>query len=173
MHSGWLKILILLLMVCCLGLNPQGLAAQTPPQDHAQIYKRAVAAVDSAEKKLAGNYTAEAKSLIKEANSLFGILQKEMPEKMKTMELTSRQEEQWNVNNKMGEDSSAQGQRLEQSGLEKQRRSDQMEAQGQQDMAVKLQQEAVRELNLSQKAHLRAAIYHLRNLELTYNFLNR
>lgn len=143
----------------------------TPPQDHAQIYKRAVNAVDNAEKKLAGNYASEAKALIKEANSLFGILQKEMPEKMKTMELTPQQEEQWNRNNKLGEDSSANGQALEKSGQEKQKQSDTLEAQRQQDMAVKLQQEAVRELNLAQKAHLKAATYHLRNLQLAYSFL--
>ena len=48
-----------------------------------------------------------------------------------------------------------------------------MEAQGNQDMAVKLQQEAVRELNLAQKAHLKSAIFHLRNLQFTFNFLNK
>jgi hypothetical protein len=94
-----------------------------------------------------------------------------MPEKMKTMELTPQQQEQWNRNNKLGEDSSANGQALEKSGQEKQKKSDTLEAQGQQDLAVKLQQEAVRELNLAQKAHLKAATYHLRNLQLAYSFL--
>jgi hypothetical protein len=96
-----------------------------------------------------------------------------MPEKMKNTELTSGQEEQWNSNNKLGEDSSAQGQKLETSAQEKQKKGDTMEAQGQQDMAIKLQQEAMRELNLAQKAHLKAAIYHLRNLQLTFGFLNK
>ena len=117
-------------LVFCFLVSVSYVAAQTAPQDHAQIYKRAVTAVDNAEKKLAGNHTSEAKALIKEANSLFGILQKEMPEKMKTMELTPQQEEQWNRNNKLGEDSSANGQALEKSGLEKQKKSDALEAQG-------------------------------------------
>jgi hypothetical protein len=61
---------------------------------------------------------------------------------------------------------------LEKSGLEKQKKSDVLEAQGQQDIAVKLQQqEAVWELNLAQKAHLKAATYHLKNLQLAYGFL--
>jgi hypothetical protein len=160
-------------LVFCFLVSVSHVAAQNAPQDHAQIYKRAVAAIDSAEKKLAGNYTPEAKAFIKEANSLFGILQKEMPEKMKSLELSPQQEDQWNTNNKLGEDSAANGQALEKSGKEKQKKSDAMEAQGQQDMAVKLQQEAVRELNLAQKAHLKSAMYHLRNLQLTFNFLNK
>lgn len=143
------------------------------PKDHTQIYKRAVSAIDAADKKLSGNYTAEAKALVKEASSLFGILQKEKPEKIRNMELTPSQEDQYNSNTKLGEDSSAQGQKMEQSAQEKQKKGDAMEAQGNQDMAIKLQQEAMRELGLAQKAHLKAAIYHLRNLQLTFSFLNK
>lgn len=148
-------------------------AQEVVPKDHGQIYKRAVAAIDAAEKKLAGNYTAEAKALVKESSSLFGILQKEMPEKMKTMELSPAQDEQYNSNMKLGENSSAEGQKLEKSAQEKQKKADTMEAQGNQDAAIKLSQEAMRDLNLAQKAHLRAAIYHLRNLQLTYSILNK
>ncbi len=163
-------------LILVLGLfiitSPVG-AQENTPKDHSQIYKRAVAAIDAAEKKLSGNYTAEAKALIKESSSLFAILQKEMPEKMKQMELSPSQEEQWNTNNRLGQDSSAQGNRLEASSQEKQKKSDALEAQGNQDAAVKLQQEAMRELSLAQKAHLKAAIYHLRNLQLTFGFLNK
>lgn len=173
MRSDLKKLLGGVGFVFCFLVSVWPVAAQNAPHDHAQIYKRAVSAIDNAEKKLTGNYTAEAKAYVKEANSLFSILQKEMPEKMKSLELTPPQEEQWDRNNKLGEDSSAQGQKLEKSGQEKQKQSDSMEAQGQQDMAVKLQQEAVRDLNLAQKAHLKAAIYHLRNLQLTYGFLNK
>jgi hypothetical protein len=173
MQSGLKKVLGGLGLVFCFLLSAWPVVAQDTPKDHTQIYKRAVAAIDAAEKKLAGNYTAEAKALIKESSSLFGILQKEMPEKMKNMELTPVQEEQWNSNNKLGEDSSAQGQKLEKSAQEKQKKGDTMEAQGNQDMAIKLQQETMRELSLAQKAHLKAAIYHLRNLQLTFGFLNK
>jgi hypothetical protein len=173
MHSGLKSLLGGIGLVFFFLVSVWPVAAQNAPQDHAQIYKRAVSAIDNAEKKLAGNYTAEAKALVKKSNSLFGVLQKEMPEKMRSMELTPQQEEQWNRNNKLGDDSSAQGQTLEKSGQEKQKKSDALEAQGQQDMAVKLQQEAVRELNLAQKAHLKAAIYQLRNLQLTFSFLNK
>jgi len=171
MQSGLKSVLGGLLLVFCFLLSAWPAAAQNAPQDHSQIYKRAIASLDAAEKKLSGNYTAEAKNLLKESRSLFGILQKEMPEKMKTMELTQAQDDQYNSNQKLGDDSSAQGQRLEQTAQEKQKKSDQLEAQGNQDMAVKLQQEAVREMNLAQKAYLKAEIYHLKNLQLTFSFL--
>lgn len=150
-----------------------GLAAQKTPQDHQAIYERAVKLTAEAEKKLAGNYTAEAKALIKEANYLYGILQKELPDKLQNRELTPQQEEQWNINDRLGQDSTAQGERLEKSSEEKQKRSDALEAKGQKEAAIKLQEEAVRELALAQKAHLRAALYHLKNLQLTFGFLKR
>lgn len=149
------------------------LQAQTKTQDHHQIYDRAVKLTAEAEKKLAGNYTAEAKALIKEANYLYGILQKELPDKLQNRELTPQQEEQWNINDRLGQDSMAHGERLEKSAAEKQKQSDALEAKGQKESAVKLQEEAVRELALAQKAHLQAAIYHLKNLQMTFSFLKR
>ncbi len=147
--------------------------AQEAPQDHAQIYKRAIVAVDAAEKKLAGNFTAEAKALVKEAKSLFAILQKEMSEEAKARELTAGQENQYEANKKLAEDSTAQGQRLEKAAEEKQKRGDRLEAQGQLDAAAQVQREVLRDLDLAQKAHLKAAIYHLRNLQLTFGYLKK
>jgi len=174
MQSGLKSVLGGLAVVCCLLLNASQAASQDAvPKDHGQIYKRAVATIDAADKKLAGNYTAEAKALVKESSSLFGILQKEMPEKLKNMELTAAQDDKYISNMKLGENSSSEGQKLEMSAQEKQKKADTVEAQGNQDIAIKLNQEAMRDLNLAEKAHLRAAIYHLRNLQLTYEFLNK
>ncbi len=149
------------------------LAQEATPPDHVQIYKRAVTALNQAEKKLAGNFTAEAKSLIKEAKSLFAILQKEMPAERREQELTPAQEEQFNANVKMAEDSTAQGQRFEKAAEEKQKQGDRLEAQGQMQAAAQVQREVLRDLNLAQKAHLRAAIHHLRNMQLTFSYLNK
>jgi hypothetical protein len=173
MQSGLNSLTGGLGLIFCLLLSAWPVAAQNTPQDHVQVYKRAVSAIDGAEKKLAGNYTAEAKAFAKEANSLFSILRKELKAKAETVELSPQQDEQFNVNNKLGEDSTAQGEKLDKSAKEKQQKADTMEAQGQQDMAVKLQQEAVRDSNLATKAFLKAEIYHLRNLQLSYSFLNK
>lgn len=166
-----LGIILGLLLFASFWQSP--LPAQTVPQDHAQIYDRAVKLTAEAEKKLAANFTAEAKALIKEANYLYGILQKELPHKLQERELTLQQEEQWNINDRLGKDSTAQGERLEKAAAEKQKKSDALEAKGEREAAVKLQEEAVRDLALAQKAHLRAAIYHLKNLQLTFSFLKR
>ncbi len=171
-----MNLKILTVMLCSgllLALAHLPLPAQEEPRDHALIYKRAVAAINAAEKKLAGNYTAEAKALVKEAKSLFAILQKEMPEEAKNRELTPGQEEQYETNRRLGEDSTAQGQRLENAAAEKQKRGDRLEAQGQIDAAAGVQREVLRDLNLAQKAHLKAAIYHLRNLQITFGYLNK
>ncbi|AEB10287.1 hypothetical protein Desac_2466 [Desulfobacca acetoxidans DSM 11109] len=167
---GW-RMSAVCIIFFLLTVLPAG--AQKPPQDHSQIYKQAVALVEQAEKKLAGNYTAEAKALVKEANSLFGILVKELPEQLKERQLTLKQDEQYNINQKMAADSSAQGERMEKSAQEKQRQSETLDAQGQKEAAIKLQQEAVREFNLANKAYLRAQIYHLKNLQQVYSFLYR
>jgi hypothetical protein len=171
MQSGLKSVLGGLLLIFCFLLSSWPAAAQNAPQDHSQIYKRAVGALDGAEKKLAGNYTAEAKNLLKESRSLFGILQKEMPEKMKTTELTQAQDDQYSSNQKLAEDSTAQGEKLDKSAGEKQKKADSMETSGNQDMAIKLQQEVVQEQNLAQKAHLKAEIYHLKNLQLIFGSL--
>jgi hypothetical protein len=169
--DNYIKSLFFLLF---LGLWPAwALAQEATPPDHVQIYKRAVTALNQAEKKLAGNFTAEAKSLIKEAKSLFAILQKEMPADRREQELTPTQEEQYNANVKMAEDSTAQGQRFEKTAEEKQKRGDRLEAQGQMEAAAQVQREVLRDLNLAQKAHLRAAIHHLRNMQLTFSYLNK
>lgn len=169
-HCKLLTGLGLLLAVLLAVGSPTVLAA-TPEQ--VQVYKKAVAALDAADKKLTANDVAGAKTLLKEANSLFAKLQKDMPEKMKDLKLTPPQEAQWLQNNKLGEDSSAQGDKLERSGLAKLQQGEALDAQGQKDMATKLQQEAKRELDLATKAHLKAEIYHLRNLQLAYSFLGQ
>lgn len=141
--------------------------------DQAQTYKKAVANLDMAEKKLAAKDVAGAKTLLKEANGLFAKLQKELPDKMKDLKLTPQQEAQWLQNNKLGEDSSAQGEKLMRSGQAKLEQGEALDAQGQKDMATKLQQEAKRELDLATQAHLKAEMYHLRNLQLAFSFLGQ
>ncbi len=158
-----------LLLAILLAVGP--VTASAASADQVQTYKKAVAAIDAAEKKLAANDVSGAKALVKEANALFAKLQKDMPGAMKDLKLTPPQEAQWLQNNKLGEDSTAQGEKLERSGQAKLQQAEALEAQGQQDMATKLQQEAKRELDLATKAHVKAGIYHLRNLQLAFSSL--
>lgn len=160
-----------LLLAFLLAVGSAAALAATPEQ--VQVYKKAVASLDAAEKKLTANDVTGAKTQLKEANALFARLQKDMPEKMKDLKLTPAQEAQWLQNNKLGEDSSAQGDKLERSGQAKLQQGEALDAQGQKDMATRLEQEAKRELDLATKAHLKAEIYHLRNLQLAFSFLGQ
>jgi len=150
MHRFWAGLCLCL----CLLLAVGPAAAQSPSAEQVQMYKKAVAALDAAEKKLAANDLAGAKAQVKEANALFAQLQNK---------------HQWLQNNKMGEDSQNQGQKLERSGQAKLQQSETLT--GQDDLATKLAQEAKRELQLAQKYFTQAEIYHLRNLQVALSFL--
>ena len=108
-------ITLVLGVLLVLGLIGSALAQQTPAKcgpDHAILYKRAVKLLDSAEKKLAAGYTAEAKSLVKEANSLFTILQKECGPQQAERALTDQEAQQEAINQKLAADELAQAERL-------------------------------------------------------------
>ncbi len=95
--------------------------------DHEILYKRAVTLLDNAEKKLNARYTAEAKSLAKEAKSLFAILQKECGPQQKERALTPKEDQQEAINQKLAADETAQAERLMKSAEEKFKKADQME----------------------------------------------
>ncbi|RJR42374.1 MAG: hypothetical protein C4567_07440 [Deltaproteobacteria bacterium] len=172
-----------MLMVQGLLLAGAGLAqTQAPPQprssaaspakcgpDHAILYKRAVGLLDKAEKKLAAKYTAEAKSLLKEANSLFTILVKECGPDQKTRTLTPQEEQQETVNKKLAADETAQAERLEKSAAEKLKKAE--AAQG--DLGAKYAREAKAENEQAQVRHLKSGIYSLRNQQMIFRFLAR
>lgn len=136
--------------------------------DHAILYKRAVTLLDKAEKKLAAKYTAEAKALLKESNSLFTILLKECGPEQKTRTLTPQEEQQETVNKKLAADELAQAERLEKSSAEKLKKSEQT---AQQELAIKYAREAKGESELAQVRSLKAAIYSLRNQQMIFRFL--
>jgi hypothetical protein len=146
-----------------------GLPAKCGP-DHAILYKRAVSLLDKAEKKLAAKYTAEAKALLKECNSLFTILLKECGPEQKERTLTPQEEQQEAVNKKLAADEMTQAERLEKSAAEKLKKAEQTP---QQELAVKLARESKAENEQAQVRSLKAAIYSLRNQQMIFRFLAR
>jgi uncharacterized protein (DUF1697 family) len=129
-----------------------------------------VTLLDKAEKKLAAKYTAEAKALLKESNSLFTILLKECGPEQKERNLTPQEEQQEAVNKKLAADELAQAERLEKSAAEKLKKSDQVEA-TQRELSVKYAREAKAESEQAQVRSLRAVIYSLRNQQMIFRFL--
>ncbi len=157
------------------GLLGSALAQPAPAKcgpDHAILYKRAVKLLDNAEKKLTAGYTAEAKSMVKEANSLFTILQKECGPAQKERALTDKETQQEAINQKLAADELAQGDRLMKSADEKSQKAAKLEA-TQPDVSVKLQREAKSEYEQAHKRSIKSEIYALRNQQMVFDFLNR
>ncbi|MFZ5447122.1 MAG: hypothetical protein ACOZFS_00590 [Thermodesulfobacteriota bacterium] len=140
--------------------------------DHAILYKRAVKLLDNAEKKLTSGYTAEAKSLVKEANSLFTILQKECGPEQKERPLTDKESQQEAINQKLAADELAQAERLMQSADEKEKKAAKIEV-SQPDLYLKYQREAKSEYEQAHKRSVKSAIYALRNQQMVFGFLNK
>jgi hypothetical protein len=148
---------------------PAGKPACGP--DHAILYKRAVGLLDKAEKKLTARYTAEAKALVKEANSLFTILQKECGPTQRERPLTDRELQQEAINRKLTADALAQVDRLTNSAEEKLKKSLDLDAKGQSDQATLLQRQAKGESERAHTQAIKAEIYALRTQQMLFRFL--
>ncbi len=168
--------LIIVSIIIALGMGSSGWA-QTPKKacgpDHAIIYKRAVSLLDQAEKKLSGKYTAEAKALVKEANSLFTILVKECGPEQRERLLTEKETEQEAINSKMAEDTRSQSDRLTKSAEGKLKTGAELDVKGQSDQATVLQRQAKSESELAHTLAIKSEIYALRNQQLVFRFLAR
>ncbi len=168
--SLWVAFLVILLSVA------QAPAQPKPPAcgpDHAILYKRATSLVDQAEKKLNKKYTAEAKTLVKEANSLFSILVKECAPAQQTRELTEKELQQEAINKKLCDEALAQAESLNKSAEEKLKKGQELDAKGQSDQATALQRQAKGESERAQAQAVKAEIYALRNQEMVFRFLNK
>lgn len=151
---------------------------QTEPQtqksacgpDHKIIYQRAVTLLDNAEKKLNARYTAEAKSMAKEAKSLFAILQKECGQDQKGRPLTPKEEQQEAINQKLAADEQTAAERLLKSAEDKEKKSAQIEA-TQGDLSIKYQREAKEEYEQANKRGVKAMIYAMRTQQMLFSFL--
>ena len=155
-----------------LGLPGLVLAQAKCGPDHAILYKRAVKLLDTAEKKLTAGYTAEAKSMVKEANSLFTILQKECGPSQKERTLTDKETQQEAINQKLAADELAQSERLMKSADEKSQKAAKLET-TQPDVSVKMQREAKSEYEQAHKRSIKSEIYALRNQQMVFDFLNK
>ena len=155
---------------------PLAAQAQTPPvkcgPDHAILYKRAVKLLDNADKKLTKGYTAEAKSQVKEANSLFTILEKECGPTQKERTLTDKELQQEAINQKLAAGELAEAERLMKSADEKSQKSAKIEA-TQHDLSVQLERQAKMEYEQAHKRSVKSEIYALRNQQMVFSFLGR
>ncbi len=138
--------------------------------DHQILYKRAVTLLDDAEKKLSARYTAEAKSMAKEAKSLFAIIQKECGQGQKERLLTPKEEQQEAINQKLTADEQAQADRLAKSAEEKFKKATLLGT-SQPEMYAKLMREAEAENQQAENRSIKAMIYALRTEQMLFSFL--
>jgi hypothetical protein len=166
----------LIIGALCLGvlLSSVALAQSTKSKcgpDHAILYKKAVKLLDSAAKKLAAKYTAEAKVQVKEANSLFTILVKECGPEQKGRALTPTETQQEAANTKKSSQALKRAELLEKSALEKIKKGQAAEAKGQVDLAKQNFRQAKSESERAHALAIEAEIYALRNQQLIFRFL--
>jgi len=149
--------------------------AQTPQAkcgpDHAILYKKAVKLVDSAEKKMAAKYTAEAKAQIKEANSLFSVLVKECGPLQKERALTEAEMAEEARNNKLKEEAMVQIGQLEKSYEANLKKAQEAQSKGQNELADKYARQAKDESERANVLAIKAEIYALRNQQMIFRFL--
>jgi len=173
-------VFALLLLFGFVGLALAQTQTPTPAQpakpacgpDHKILYKRAVTLLDNAEKKLNSRYTAEAKSMAKEAKSLFAILQKECGQDQKERPLSPKEEQQESINQKLAADEQAAVDRLMKSAEDKEKKSAQLEA-TQKDVSIKYQREAKAEYEQAQKRGIKAMIYAMRTQQMLFSWLGK
>lgn len=169
------SVLLILSALCCgLLLSSLALAQTAAPNcgpDHAILYNKAVKLLDSAEKKLAAKYTAEAKAQIKEANSLFSILVKECGPLQRGRALTETEMEKEVVNNQKKDEYYNKGLALEKSAAEHLKQGEDAEAKGQDDLAARYYRQAKAENEQAQVSFIQAGIFALRNQQMIFKFL--
>jgi hypothetical protein len=164
-----------LAVLLALGLSGTVLAQTAKTKcgpDHVILYKRAVGLLDQAEKKLTARYTAEAKALVKDANHLFTILQKECGQEQKDRLLTDKEAQQESINHKLSADEQSAADRLMKSAADKEKKAQQLEASNP-ELSLKYQREAKQEYEQAHKRYIKAAIYALRNQQMLFSFLGR
>jgi hypothetical protein len=166
----WLIGALSLGLLCSSVALAQGPQVKCGP-DHAILYKKAVKLVDSAEKKLAAKFTAEAKAQLKEANSLFSVLVKECGPTQKERNLTDAEVAEETQNNKLKEEAMVQISQLEKSYDENLKKAQQYQTQGNNELADRYARQAKDESERANILAAKAEIYSLRNQQMIFRFL--
>jgi len=145
--------------------------AKSTSPDHAILYRRAVALLDQTQQKLtAGDLTA-AKSLMKQSNSLFTLLQKEYASKLAERELSPQEGQQLAINQKLADDAQAQADRLMDTAAAHKKKAQEFEAQGKEADSKASYRQSKDEYLRAQNLYIKSSIYALRNQQRIFRFL--
>jgi hypothetical protein len=129
--------------------------------------------VDLAQQKLNARQLGEAKSLVKEANSLFALLEKECAPLLAERALDPKEAQQIAINQKLGDEAQSQGDLLMASADAKEKQAREIDSKGQKDAAQELSMQAKKEYEQAQNLFTKAGIYALKNQQIIFHFLAR
>jgi hypothetical protein len=160
-------------LILALALVGAGWAQTAKPisPDHAILYKRAVSLLDQAQQQLNTGNLSMAKSKAKEANSLFTLLKNEYASVLVARELTPQEEQQLAINQKLATDAHTQADRLMETAAAKDKKAQELEAQGRETDSKASYRQSKDEYNRAQNLYIKSSIYALRNQQRIFRFL--
>jgi hypothetical protein len=164
-------VLALALALALVGTGWTQTAKPTFSPDHAILYKRAVGLLDQAEQKLKGGDLSAAKSLVKQSNSLFTLLQKEYASVLAERELSPQEDEQLAINQKLADDTHAQADRLMATAAAQDKKAQELETQGREADSKASYRQSKDGYNRAQNLYVRSELNALRNQQRIFRFL--
>jgi len=161
------------LLLSALTLAGAGWAQTTKPTspDHATLYRRAVSLLDQAQQKLNTGNVSVAKTLAKEANSMFTLLKNEYTSLLAERELSPKEDQQLAINQKLANDNHAQADRLMETAAAKDKQAQELEAQGREADSKAFYQQSKDGYNRAQNLYVKSALQALRNQQMIFRFL--
>ena len=163
-------VLSLALALALVGAGWAQTAKPTSP-DHAILYNRAVSSLDQAQQKLKDGDLAAAKSMVKQSNSLFTLLQKEYASVLAERELSPQEDQQLAIDQKLADDTHAQADRLMATAAAHEKKAQGLEAQRQDVDSKASYRQSRDDYNRAQNLYIKASIYSLRNQQRIFRFL--
>jgi len=162
-----------LALVLALALVGAGWAQTANPisPDHAILYRRAVTFLDQAQQKLKDGDLAAAKSLVKQSNSLFTLLQKECASVLAERELSPQEDQQLAIDQKLADDTHAQADRLMETAAAQEKKAQELEAQGREVDSKASYRQSRDGYNRAQNLYVRSELHALRNQQRIFRFL--
>jgi hypothetical protein len=139
--------------------------------DHAILYNRAVSFLDQAQQKLKDGDLAAAKSLVKQSNSLFTLLQKEYTSVLAERELSPEEDQQLAINQKLADDTHGQADRLMATAAAQEKKAQELEAQGREVDSKVSYRQSRDGYNRAQNLYVRSELQALGNQQRILRFL--
>jgi hypothetical protein len=166
-------VICVLALALVLALATPGWAQASKPAspDQVSLYHRAVASLEQAERALQAGNVVEAKSLMRQSNSLFTLLHKESTSLLAERRLSPQEDQQLAINQKLADDTQAQADRLMATAAAQAKLGRELETQRQGEASQASYRESRENYHQAQILSIRALGYALHNQQLLFHDL--